>query len=397
MTTTGRIMSPEAAFAAVLRQSQTAGSHAKSTISVTEAKTALTQLEGHPSADAGERARVVQQFLDGKEGKALSPKAREAFANFVAAQGKEAGGTKSTQLKADALRDANGAEFQLDMARGHLADLLGKGMVGKGELTKVTTALDKALSSVADARKSLTGLLKVADHTAKLADDQLKTAGGDLQTAKNDVAALVARAKGGAVTKTQLGEVQKWLDAPKANLDSAQTQLGGAPTSRKFPSDQEDGGFNGGGPGGGAMTLKFPSDNEDGGPAPGGGGMMHTMKAPSDNEDGGPMIHPPKPEAQTAVSQKHTEAMIKAFNGAKNVQWHNSMPLGSRFESSPMMREKHPDGFAYTAMIPVGALTPTAPRADPNKVESFWVKRTGGIAGMTQYAGPFSIAKAGGQ
>ncbi len=374
MTTTGRIMSPEAAFAAVLRQSQTAGSHAKSTISVTEAKTALTQLEGHPSADAGERARVVQQFLDGKEGKALSPKAREAFANFVAAQGKEAGGTKATQLKADALRDTNGAEFQLDMARGHLAGLLGKGMVGKGELTKVTTALDKALSSVADARKSLTGLLKVADHTAKLADDQLKTAGGDLQTAKNDVAALVARAKGGAVTKTQLGEVQKWLDAPKANLDGAQTQLGGAPTSKKFPSD-----------------------NEDGGPAPGGGGMMHTMKAPSDNEDGGPMIHPAKPEAKTAVSQKHTEAMIKAFNGAKNVQWHNSMPLGSRFESSPMMREKHPDGFAFTAMIPVGALTPTAPRADPNKVESFWVQRTGGIAGMTQYAGPFSIAKAGGQ
>lgn len=397
MTVTGRLMSPEAAFAAVLRQAQTAGSQAKTTISKTEAEKALTQLEAHPHADAAERARIAQAFLDGKEGKALSPKAREVLADFVKTQGQAAGGTKATQLKADALRDAGGAAFQLDMARGHVASLLSKGMVGKSELAQVTTALDKALGSVADARKSLTGLLKVADHTAKLADDQLRIAGGDLQEAKKDVAALVARAKGGAVTKTQLADVQKWLDAPKANLDDAQKELGGggARMTRKFPSDLEDGGFNGGGPGGGAMTLKFPSDNEDhGGGAGGGGGVMHTMKAPSDSEDnGGPMIHPPKPQT---VSQKHTEAMIKAFNGAKNIQWHNSMPLGQRFESSPMMREKHPDGFAFTAMIPVGALTPTAPRTDPNKVDTFWVQRTGGIAGMTQYAGPFSIAKSGG-
>ena len=396
MTTTGRIMSPEAAFAAVLRQAQAADSPSKATITVTEAKHALTQLEGHPSADASERARVVQQFLDSKEGKALSPKAREAFQNFVSAQGKAAGGTKATELKADALKNTNGAEFQLDQARGHVAALLAKGMVGKGELAQVTTALDKALASVADARKSLTGLLKVADHTAKLADDQLQTAGGDLQQAKNDVAALVARAKGGAVTKAQLKEVQTWLDAPKANLDDAQAQLGGGRSTRKFPSDNEDGGFNGGGPGGGAMTLKFPSDNEDGGPQSGGGGVMHTMKAPSDNEDGGPDIHPLKPEARPQVSKARTEAMIAAYNSAKNVAWHNSMPLGQRFESVPLMREKHPDGFAYEAMIPVGALTPTAPRTDPNKVDTFWVRRTGGLAGLTQYAGPFTLGKTAG-
>jgi hypothetical protein len=43
----------------------------------------------------------------------------------------------------------------------------------------------------------------------------------------------------------------------------------------------------------------------------------------------------------------------------------------------------------------VGALTPTAPRQDPNSVDTFWVRRTGGIAGLTQYAGPFTIARDG--
>ena len=55
------------------------------------------------------------------------------------------------------------------------------------------------------------------------------------------------------------------------------------------------------------------------------------------------------------------------------------------------MRERHPDGFAYSALVPVGALAPGAPALDPNKVNQFFVRRTGGIAGLTDFAGPFSL------
>lgn len=416
--TVGRIMSPEAAFAAVMRQANTPTSQAKGTITKTEAEKALTQLEGHPHADATERARIVQGFLDGKEGKALSPKAKEVLADFVKTQGQEAGGQKADQLKAAAAKDVRGAGAAINKALVDVAALLQKGMVGKGSLATVTKALDSALASVGDARKNLTGLLKVADHAAKTADDLLKTAGGELQTAKNDVARLVASAKGGAITKAQLQNVVTWLNEPRTELAGAQRQLGDGGLglfTKKAPSDLEDGGFNGGGMGGGApgtggggmTTLKFPSDNEDGQGAGGGGGVMHTMKAPSDHEDGsfngggpggglpvdngGPMIHPKKPDT---IKQARLDTMGLVFRNAEKagqVQWHNSMPIGQRFESALIMKEKHPDGYAFSAMVPTGAMSPTAQQKDPNEVNTFWIRRSGGIAGMTQYAGPFDV------
>jgi hypothetical protein len=89
--------------------------------------------------------------------------------------------------------------------------------------------------------------------------------------------------------------------------------------------------------------------------------------------------------------------MLQVFGEAeqRGVKWQGSMPIGQRFDAVPLKKERHPDGFAYEALVPVGALTPTAPRQDPNSVDTFWVRRTGGIAGMTQYAGPFSIARDG--
>ena len=69
----------------------------------------------------------------------------------------------------------------------------------------------------------------------------------------------------------------------------------------------------------------------------------------------------------------------------------DGLPLGTRMVEVPLMRERHPDGYAYSALIPVGALSPTAPMADPNKVNEFYVRRTGGLMGKTDYAGPFTV------
>ena len=54
------------------------------------------------------------------------------------------------------------------------------------------------------------------------------------------------------------------------------------------------------------------------------------------------------------------------------------------------------DGFRYAAFIPLGALTPTAPEKDPNKVREFYVERTGGQSssrrgGATETTGPLSL------
>jgi hypothetical protein len=70
--------------------------------------------------------------------------------------------------------------------------------------------------------------------------------------------------------------------------------------------------------------------------------------------------------------------------------------LGVRFHSEQIAKENHPDGYTYTAFIPLGALTPTAPQKDPNAVSEVYIERTGGIAGLTQSVGPLTIgAKSG--
>ncbi len=437
-------MPPDLTFNSALKSAQSPASQGKGTITVTEAKKALAELSGHPGADAADRARIVQGFLDGKEGKALSPKARKELADFVTKQGSVATGTTASELKAGALKEARAANVDLDKAREHVTALLNAGvahpghpppLVAAAQLASVVSGLDAALANVADARKNLGSLLKVADFAAATADAELKGAGKEIAQARKDVAALVAGAKGGLVTKAQLTEVREWLAEPRPELLNARRALGDIPISvtAKFPSDAEDGGFNGGGMGGGfPTTRKFPSDNEDGGgaifttmkapsdnedgggavgggggvvtekfpsdneDAGGGGGVFHTMKAPSDSEDagGGPFIHPPAPGVKPAVKQERIDDMKKTLEAAikgGNANWQNSMPLGVRFETVLLKKDAHPDGYKYEALIPLGALTPTAPQADPNTVGSFWVKQTGGLAGLTQFAGPFNI------
>ncbi len=451
MTSSPRLMSPALAFQTSLKDATASTSHAKGTISVNEAKKALAQLEAHPHASAADRAQVVSQFLSGTDAGALSDKAKAVLADFVKSQSAPGGGgVRADELKAQARTGARSAESALIAARSRIDTLLQQGTrVKKADLKDVSQALDGAAAAAKAARESLTGVLKVADHAASMADAQLKDAGAELKKAQKDLEKL--QNTKGAVTKKAVADVVAWLSDPIGELRQAQVELGGgaivttkkypsdaedggfngggmgggfpgpAPgagdnggvntnpqpmVTRKFPSDHEDGGFNGGGPGGGApapgtapgggtgsVTLKYPSDHEDGGPG-GGGGMMTTMKAPSDHEDGGPG---PAPDAGggggPTVKPGRADAIRKTFAAADaaGTQWHNSMPIGSRFETVFLSRERHPDGFQFEALIPTGAMTPTAPQKDPNTVDTFWVRRTGGIAGLTQYAGPFTL------
>lgn len=107
-----------------------------------------------------------------------------------------------------------------------------------------------------------------------------------------------------------------------------------------------------------------------------------------------------KPRNANGVSDATLIALRGAASKAlasKKIAWKpmaGGLPLGIRTLSVPLFSEKHPDGFSYTALIPVGVLAPGALTKDPNKVDSFYIQRTGGFAGLTQIAGPISRGKA---
>lgn len=95
-----------------------------------------------------------------------------------------------------------------------------------------------------------------------------------------------------------------------------------------------------------------------------------------------------------ATLKRFSDATMKALSGGKlnfNLQ---SLPVGPRTTEARLFAEKHPDGFTYTAVIQTGALRPGAPQKDPNTATSIFIKRTGGIAGMTTFAGPLDVGAA---
>jgi hypothetical protein len=100
----------------------------------------------------------------------------------------------------------------------------------------------------------------------------------------------------------------------------------------------------------------------------------------------------PQPAAVKAATKAK---LLKAFDKlakAGSLHYGNTPPAGVRFVRVPLKAENHPDGFSYTALIPVGALRPGVKPLDPNKAKDFVIERSGGFAGITQYAGPFSIS-----
>lgn len=267
------------------------------------------------------------------------------------------------------------------------------GSVKKADLEAVRAWLNGPLPELQNASNAL-GFERQTRKFPSDAEDGGAGGGGGITTAKFPSDNEDGGGGGGGVMHT--------MKAPSDAEDGGGGGGGGNMTTRKFPSDNEDGGIGGGGGGGGmAVTLKFPSDNEDGGGGGGGGGVFHTMKAPSDGEDGGGGALPDpvdnKPKRGEVKAARVTE-MKKAFdklNLAGLMQWNQGgvmeSHLGVRFARVELKRDNHPDGYTYTAFIPLGALTPTAPQKDPNKVNEFYVERSGGLAGWTQSFGPIKL------
>ena len=103
----------------------------------------------------------------------------------------------------------------------------------------------------------------------------------------------------------------------------------------------------------------------------------------------------PQPVAVKAATK---DKLLKQFNKlstAGTVKYGGAPPAGVRFVRVPLKADRHPDGYSYTALIPVGNLKPGSKPLDPNKAKDFVIERSGGIAGITQYAGPFAVSGKG--
>ncbi len=167
----------------------------------------------------------------------------------------------------------------------------------------------------------------------------------------------------------------------------ARLPLGVAVTSALLKRDNHPDGF--------GYTALFVT-----GPlVPGGGGDPNKAKEFYVQRDGGfaglrQLAGPfklPQGGTKPAVSDETVAKLKTAFQDAQafGAKWNmGSMPIGQEFVSVELSRDNHPDGFGYTALIPVGALGPRPNDTDPNTVNEFYVQRSGGFAGITQWMGP---------
>lgn len=95
----------------------------------------------------------------------------------------------------------------------------------------------------------------------------------------------------------------------------------------------------------------------------------------------------------TARSVTQLRATFAKFNDSGALKWTADSPPFSRSQllhEKELLRERHPDGFTYTAVLHVGMFSDRNSALDPDQVNQFWVKREGGLAGTTMWAGPFS-------
>ena len=100
---------------------------------------------------------------------------------------------------------------------------------------------------------------------------------------------------------------------------------------------------------------------------------------------------PPVPPARVTALRRAFERLDQAGTLSWTPGGVAEHHRGVRFAKVELARERHADGFTYTAWIPVGALAPGARLKDPSRVDEIYVERSGGLAGLTLSVGPISV------
>lgn len=93
---------------------------------------------------------------------------------------------------------------------------------------------------------------------------------------------------------------------------------------------------------------------------------------------------PVKPATAKKLKAAYAVAIKK-----RDLTWGHA-PTGIRFVRVPLKQGRN-DDYSYTALVPVGALSPRAELKNPNDAKAFFIERSGGFAGITQVSGPFNM------
>ncbi len=330
-----RRVSQHAAFLTALVGQRRAERHGTPTITKGSAEQALRRLD-EPGTPHHEQALVVQRFLDSTDAAALSPAARATLLAFVAKQRAPADGDSITEVR----RRARGARPKSDErhAHGRVATLLtstSSGKEAKERYARVAAWLDAAEVDMAQAGARLAALSSGAK--VKAGGPPIHGARRPAATAKQDLDALMATSRPGDVTPRDVETVRQWLSRPLTKRRS-----GPAATSA----------------------------------------TKGTAGAVSSAE-----LRPARLEGLRRAFQLLDQAGTLSWSPGGVLEHH----LDLRFAQVELLRERRPDGFTFTAWLPVGALAPGAPAKDPNQVGEFFVERTGGFAGMTFSVGPIRV------
>lgn len=405
MPPTGRSTSLDRVFHAGMRASRRAGEE-RTSITKAEAERGLRALEV-VEGSSSERIRVVQDFLEGRHAANLTPRAREVLAAFISSCVAPAAGMSLLATRAAARAETRAAQQRMSKAQSRLDDLIASAPArAPSALAEVHGWLHAAAADLVDARAALEK--DGSDPSARLAARELQAAQRGLDRAAAGAHAL-AEAPRQRLVPAALAEIARWLSESLPKLQAADARLaalshddgdgaGGPVTTMKFPSDNEDGGT--GGDGDGSLDTGGGLDTGGSSPASDDGTTATTMKYPSDNEDGGGLVDlgggARNKDGFTMRRVQQLRSVFLDLQARGALTWHAGgvVPnhLGVRFARVELQRDSTSPGFTYTAYVPLGALTPTAPSADPNQVPEFYVERTGGgLLAVTMSAGPLQV------
>ena len=99
---------------------------------------------------------------------------------------------------------------------------------------------------------------------------------------------------------------------------------------------------------------------------------------------------------EPTVSPETRSKILGIFNnlraqGFPGIQWQAMLPRGIKHVRISLVETQSPKDYQYDALIPIGALSPTAPTQDPNEADYFVLIRFGGPTGGAVYSNRISL------
>lgn len=183
-------------------------------------------------------------------------------------------------------------------------------------------------------------------------------------------------------TRARYAKVSAWLDAAEADLAQAGARLAGLGADKQGPTASKVAGQ-------GSAQLAVLL----GGKHRGVGGRVDVAKGDVEAVRRW-LAKPVLPRARLEVLRRTFERLDRAGTLSWTPGGVAEHHRGVRFAKVELSRERHADGFTFTAWIPLGALTPGGRAREPGAVGEFYVERTGGLAGLTLSVGPLGVTGA---